>query len=80
MIKIDKVRFNGSEKYYNRFYVYSGTISYVVRRPKAEKPLASVEKIMGCKSADDIFSIGGMLAPKGGKFSLEEYFQSRGIN
>lgn len=80
MIKIDKVRFNGTEKYHNRFFVYSGTISYVVRRPKTERTLTSVEKIMNCKSVEDIFSIGGTLAPKGGKFSLDEYLQSRGIN
>jgi hypothetical protein len=80
MIKIDKVRFNGTEKFHNRFFVYSGTISYVVRRPISERPLTSVEKIMSCKSLEDLFSIGGTFAPKGGKFSLEEYLQSRGIN
>jgi hypothetical protein len=80
MIKIDKVRFNSSEKFFNRFFVYSGTIYYVVRRPKSERPLHSVEKIMSCKSIEDLYTIGGTPAPKGGKFSLEDYLQSMGIN
>jgi hypothetical protein len=80
LIRIDKVRFHGSEKFHNRFIIYSGTISYIVRRPKNERPLISLEKIMKCKTESDLFNIGGTHAPKGGKFSLDEYFVSRGLN
>jgi hypothetical protein len=35
---------------------------------------------MNCKTEKDLFSIGGCPAPKGGKFSLEEYLISKGLN
>lgn len=80
MFSIKKVRFHGSEKSHNRFYVYTLTSEYLVRRPIGERPLKSIDLIMSCKTVEDLFKIGGTEAPKGGKISMEEYFQRMEIN
>lgn len=80
MLSIRKVRFHGTEKFFNRFYVYTASVEYVVRRPIGERPLRSVDIIMNCKSEEELFKIGGSEAPKGGKMSMDEYFERMGFN
>ena len=75
MFSIIKVRYNGAEKLNNRFNIYTSGKTYVVRRPISEKPLASVDIIMNCKTEEELINIGGSVAPKDGKMSLQEYFE-----
>ncbi|MDP4146279.1 MAG: hypothetical protein Q8936_17645 [Bacillota bacterium] len=79
-MQISKIRFNGSEKRYNRFFVYTNYFSYLVRRPAEERPLKSVDIIMNCKTEDEIFKIGGMIASELPKISLDEYMERYGLN
>jgi hypothetical protein len=79
MIKIAKIRFYNSDKYHNKYYVHTYCTAYIVKRPLTEKPLKSMDVIMGCKEEDDLFKIGAVLAPKGGKISLQEYFLEKGL-
>jgi hypothetical protein len=80
MIRISKVRYYSSDKLHNKFYVYTPSVTFLVKRPINEKPLASVDTIMNCKTEDDILKIGGAVAPKDGKITLEEYFVGMGLN
>ena len=80
MIRINKIRFHSSDKLHNKFYVYTPAIAYLVKRPIQEKPLASIDVIMNCKTEEDLFKIGGCIAPKDGKITLEEYFRCMELN
>lgn len=79
MIKITKIRYQGSEKLFNRFSVYTPLTTYMVKRPITEKSLTSIEVIMNCKNEEELFNIGGYIPPKDGKISLEEYFLNMGL-
>jgi hypothetical protein len=79
MLKIDKIRFHDCDKLSNRYYVYVSSIYYIVKRPSTEKPLTSINIIQNCKNEEDIFNIGGKLPPKGGKVTLQEYFEEKGL-
>jgi hypothetical protein len=79
MLKIAKVRFYNSDKYHNKYYVYTHCSSYIVKRPLDEKPLKSMDVIFSCKEEEDLFKIGACLPPKGGKISLQEYFLEKGL-
>lgn len=79
MIRISKVRFYGSDKFYNKFYVFTPMVTYLVKRPFQERPLTSIDVIMNCKTEDELFKIGGAVAPKDGKIPLDEYLKGMGI-
>jgi hypothetical protein len=80
MFKISKVRYRSSEKNYNCFNIYTPFLSYIVKRPISEGLLKSMDKIMACKSLEEIIQIGGEEAPKTGKISLDQYFVGKGLS